>query len=152
MQRLMTVFAMLMLVVMTGCVNRGNLRVERAGEALDIFHNGKDIEQIHTVDARWGRQGRAASTECKPSQLSHDEFWGIPTCPSKYDQHATLGVDAGRTQTASYKDLVVPAAISGLFQVAAFGTFAAVMPRTDVNVRQTGTTINEIFSTKYIGK
>ena len=40
MQRLMTLFAMLMLmlVVMTGCVNRGNLRVERAGEALDSFH------------------------------------------------------------------------------------------------------------------
>ena len=35
MQRLMTVFAMLVLVVMTGCVNRGNLRVERAVEATD---------------------------------------------------------------------------------------------------------------------
>jgi len=140
------------MVLLAGCVNRGNLRVERAGESIDIFHNGKDIEQIHTVDARWGRQGRTASTECKPSQLSHDDFWGIPTCPSKYDQHATLGVDVARTQTASYKDLVIPAVISGLFQVASFGTFAAVMPRTDVNVRQTGATTNEYFSTKCTAK
>ncbi len=36
MQRLMTLFAMLMLVVMTGCVNRGNLRVERAGDGWEL--------------------------------------------------------------------------------------------------------------------
>lgn len=140
------------LVLLTGCVNRGNLRVERAGESLDIYHNGKDIEQVHTADARWGQPGRTASTECKPSQLSYDDFWGIPTCPSKYDQHATLGVDVGRTQLASYKDLVIPATITGLFQVASFGTLGAVMPKPSVNVRQTGPTINETFSTKYVGR
>ncbi len=140
------------MVLLSGCVNRGNLRVERAGESLDIFHNGKDIEQIHTVDARWGAQGRMASTDCHPSQLSYDEFWGIPTCPSKYDKNTTLGVESGRTQLASYKDLVIPATITGLFQVASFGTLGAVMPKPNVNVRQTGPTINETFSTKYVGK
>lgn len=118
------------LALLTGCVNRGNLRVERAGESIDIYHNGKDIEQVHTADARWGQPGRVASTECKPSQLSYDDFWGIPTCPSKYDQHATLGVDAGRAHTASYRDLIVPPAINGLFFVAGMGTFAAVFPKT----------------------
>lgn len=146
------ILGLCVMVLLAGCVNRGNLRVERAGESLDIYHNGKDIEQVHTADARWGQPGRVASTECKPNQLTHDAFWGIPTCPSKYDEHATLGVDVGRTSVASYRDLVVPATITGLFQVASFGTLGAVMPKPSVNVRQTGPTINETFSTKYIGK
>lgn len=118
------------MVLLSGCVNRGNLRVERAGESIDVFHNGKDIEQVHTVEARWGKPGRSASTECHPSQLSYDDFWGIPTCPSKYDKNTTLGVDAGRAQMASYRDLIVPPVINGLFFVAGMGTFAAVFPKT----------------------
>ncbi len=46
-----------LLVGLTGCANRGSLRVERAGEALDIFHAGKMIEQQHTKEARWGTPG-----------------------------------------------------------------------------------------------
>lgn len=138
--------------VLSGCVNRGNLRVERAGEALDIFHAGKMIEQQHTKEARWGTPGGVSSVTCYPSQLTYDDFWGIPTCPGTTDKNASLSVEVARTSTASYKDLVIPATISGLFQVASFGTLAAVMPKPEVNVRQTGPTINETFSTKYVGK
>lgn len=126
------------LAVLSGCANRGNLRVERAGEALDIFHAGKMIEQQHTKDARWGQPGGVSSVTCYPSQLTHDDFWGIPTCPGTTDKNASLSVEVARTSTSSYKDLVIPATISGLFQVASFGTLAAVMPKPEVNVRQTG--------------
>ncbi len=111
------------------CVNRGNLRVERAGESLDIFHAGKMIEQEHTKEARWGKPGGVSSVTCYPSQLTYDDFWGIPTCPGTTDKNASLAVEVARTSTASYKDLVIPATITGLFQVAAFGTLGAVMPR-----------------------
>lgn len=140
------------LAILSGCANRGNLRVERAGEALDIFHAGKMIEQRHTKEARWGTPGEVSSATCYPTQLSYDDFWGIQTCPGTTDKNASLSVEVARTSTASYKDLVIPATISGLFQVAAFGTLAAVMPKPEVNVRQTGPTINETFSTKYVGR
>lgn len=124
------IFSLCAMVLLSGCLNRGNLRVERAGESIDVFHNGKDIEQVHHKEARWGQPGGVSSTECAPSQLSYDEFWGIPTCPSKFDKYATLGVDAGRVSTASYRDLVLPPVISGMFFVAGMGTFAAVFPKT----------------------
>lgn len=120
------------LLLLSGCLNRGNLRVERAGEALDIFHAGKMIEQQHTKEARWGTPGGVSSVTCYPSQLSYDDFWGIPTCPGTTDTNASLSVEVARATTASYKDLVIPATITGLFQVAAFGTLGAVMPRTQV--------------------
>lgn len=115
---------------LTACVSRGNLHVDRAGESIDIYHNGKDIEQVHTIKPRWEQPGRVASTECQPGQLAYDDFWGINTCPSKYDKHATLGVDVARHSTISYRDLIVPPVINGLFFVAGMGTFAAVFPRT----------------------
>ena len=130
---------LLMCALAVACVNRGNLRVERAGEALDIFHAGKMIEQQHTKEARWGTPGGTSSVTCYPSQLTYDDFWGIPTCPGTTDKNAPLSVEVGRVQTASYKDLVIPSVITGLFQVAAFGTLGAVMPAPKVDVRQTNT-------------
>ena len=69
------------MVLLAGCLNRGNLRVERAGEALDIFHAGKMIEQQHTKEARWGTPGSISIVSCYPKQLTYDDFWGIETCP-----------------------------------------------------------------------
>lgn len=130
------------MVLLAGCINRGNLRVERAGEALDIFHNGKMIEQQHTKEARWGTPGGVSSVTCYPNQLTYDDFWGIQTCPGTTDKNASLAVEVARVSTASYKDLVIPATISGLFQVAAFGTLGAVMPKTEV--RNTSTYSQEL--------
>lgn len=136
------------MVLLVGCVNRGNLRVERAGETLDIYHEGKRIKQRHAVDAEWGKPGDVSYTTCRPDQLSHDSFWGINTCADTIDPNATLAVEAGRVQTASYKDLVIPATITGLFQVAAFGTLGAVMPRTHVsNSNTTNASVNVRAST-----
>lgn len=144
---LLTLCAMVLLV---GCVNRGNLRVERAGEALDIFHKGKMIEEQHTKEARWGTPGGVSSVTCYPSQLTYDDFWGIPTCPGTTDKNASLSVEVARVSTASYKDLVIPATISGLFQVAAFGTLGAGMPKTEV--RNTSTYSQELRTSTLVNQ
>lgn len=132
------VVLVLALAVLAGCANRGSLEVKKAGESIGIYHEGKRIKQRHVVESEWGVPGEVAYVSCRPDQLTFDAFWGIPTCPDKIDQNATLAVDEGRAQIASYKDLVIPATISGLFQVAAFGTLGAVMPAPKLNVRQTG--------------
>ena len=50
----------------------------------------------------------------------------------------------------SYKDLVVPAAISGAFQFGGFVAFAKLMPETKVNVRNINNTMpGARFSTGY---
>ena len=127
-------------VLLVGCVNRGNLRVERAGEAIDIFHAGKMIEQRHTIESRWGTPGSVSSVTCYPKQLTYDEFWGIPTCPGTTDPNASLAVELHEAyvHTAAYKDLVIPATITSLGYVAAFGTLGAVMPRTTFNDSSSG--------------
>lgn len=135
-----------------GCVNRGSLEVKKAGESLGIYHEGPEIKQRHVIEAEWGVPGDVSYIRCRPEQMAFNQFWGIHTCPGTLDKNTALAVDLARVQTASYKDLVIPATISGLFQVASFGTLGAVMPKPEVNVRQTGPTINETFSTKYIGK
>ncbi len=139
----------LLLGVLSGCVaNRGNLEVKKAGQSIGIYHEGKEIKQRHVIESEWGVPGDVSYIRCRPEQLAYDDFWGIRTCPGTLDKNTTLGVDLGRVTITSYKDLVLPATISGLFQVAAFGTFAAVMPEMKVNVRQNALTGSR-FSTGY---
>lgn len=143
---LCAVFAMVALV---GCAaNRGNLEVKKPGQSLGIYHEGKEIKQRHVIESEWGVPGDVSYIRCRPEQLSFDDFWGIRTCPGTLDKNTTLSVDIGRVVITSYKDLVIPATITGLFQVAAFGTFAAVMPEMKVDVRQNALTGSR-FSTGY---
>ena len=149
MPRLMTVFALLMMVGMTGCaIDRGAMQAKKPGEQIDVFHEGKDIKQRHVIETEWGKPGDVSYVRCRPDQLTMDKYWGIPTCTGTIDANASLAIEIGRTVVASYRDLVVPATISGLFQVAAFGTLGAVMPDIKVDVRQNALTGSR-FSTGY---
>lgn len=139
----------LLCMIVVGCAaNRGNLHVEKAGETLDVYHEGKEIKQRHVIKAEWGVPGDVSYIRCRPEQLSMDDFWGIRTCSGTLDKNTVLAVDLGRVTIASYRDLVLPATISGLFQVAAFGTLGAVMPEMKVDVRQNALTGSR-FSTGY---
>lgn len=136
-------------LVGAGCVaDRGALQAKKPGEQIDIFHEGKDIKQRHVIETEWGKPGDVSYMRCRPDQLKHDDFWGIKTCSGSIDANAPLSIEIGRTVVASYRDLVVPATISGLFQVAAFGTLGAVMPAPKVDVRQNALTGSR-FSTGY---
>lgn len=143
------VSSLLLCLLVSGCAaNRGNLHVEKAGETLDVYHEGKEIKQRHVIKAEWGVPGDVSYIRCRPEQLSLDAFWGIRTCSGTLDSNTVLAVDLGRVTIASYRDLVLPATISGLFQVAAFGTLGAVMPAMKVDVRQNALTGSR-FSTGY---
>lgn len=104
MQRLMTWFALLMLVVMTGCVER-----------LDHFHRGNKVIERHYIPGDWSIPGDVSKTECRPDQMEWSTFWGKKVCPDTIENNAPMAVERGSVQTASYKDLVVPAAIQGAF-------------------------------------
>lgn len=117
----------LALVFVTGCAGK---------EKLDHFHRGNKIIERHYIPGSWDMPSDISKTECRPEQMEWSIFWGKKVCPDTIDKNATLAVDRGSVTTASYKDLVVPATIKGLFDVAAFGTFAAVMPKMDVRVNQ----------------
>jgi hypothetical protein len=110
------------------------LLVSGCAETLDHFHKGNKIKERHYVPGTWGIPGEVAWTECREDQMKWSEFWKKKVCNDTIDPNATLAVDGGVRQTASYKDLVVPATINGLFSVAAFGTLGALIPET--NVRQ----------------
>ena len=106
------------------------------GEKLKHYHQGNDILERHIILSSWDEPGRVAERTCTPAIMEDSEFWKKKVCPSDIDKNARLSVDRGRIASASYKDLVIPASISGAFQVAAFGTLAAVMPAPKVDVRQ----------------
>lgn len=147
--RIYSMVLVMLCLLVSGCAaNRGNLHVEKAGETLDVYHEGKEIKQRHVIKAEWGVPGDVSYIRCRPEQLSLDAFWGIRTCSGTLDSNTVLAVDLGRVTIASYRDLVLPATISGLFQVAAFGTLGAVMPAMKVDVRQNALTGSR-FSTGY---
>lgn len=132
MKQLLSVLGLCVLVV-SGCANRGSLEVKKAGESIGIYHEGKRIKQRHVVESGWGVPGEVSYITCRPEQLAHDAFWGIPTCPDTIEHNAPLSVEAGRTHIAGYRDVVLPAAIHGLAFIAGMGTLGAVMPGTSVN-------------------
>lgn len=138
-----------LLVGLTGCANRGSLEVKKAGESLGIYHEGKRIKQRHVVESGWSTPGDVSYISCRPEQLAFDAFWGIPTCPDTIEHHAPLSVEIGRAQIASYKELVLPAAIHGLAFIAGMGTLGAVMPGMNVSQSNAGPTIRS--STTVIG-
>ncbi len=106
------------------------------GEKLKHYHQGNDILERHIILASWDEPGRIAERTCTSAIMEDSQFWGKKVCPSDIDKNARLSVDRGRIQSASYKDLVVPAVIQGSFFVAGMGTLGAVMPKPNVDVRQ----------------
>ena len=65
--------------------------------------------------------------------MVHSIYWAKKVCPDTIDENAPLAIDKGSTQTASYKDLVVPAAIHGAFFVGGMSALGALIPATNVN-------------------
>ena len=91
-------------VMMAGCAER-----------LKHYHQGNDVVERHIIPGSWDEPGRVAERTCAESQMIDSKFWGKKVCPSDVDKNATLSVDRGTIQTASYRDLVVPPAVSGAF-------------------------------------
>ena len=92
------------MVLLSGCAER-----------LKHYHQGNDVVERHIIPSSWDEPGRVAERTCFPQEMVDSEFWKKKVCPSDVDKNAKLSVDRGTIQTASYKDMVVPAAIHGAF-------------------------------------
>lgn len=112
------------LLVLSGCA-----------ESLDHFHKGIKVAERHYAPGSWGIPGQVTWTECRENQMVHSVYWAKKVCPDTIEQNAPLAIDRGSVQTASYKDLVVPAVIHGAFFVGGMSALGALTPAT--NVRQT---------------
>ena len=112
-------------------------------ESLEHFHRGNKVAERHYVPGSWGIPGQVSWTECRPSQMVHSIYWAKQVCPDTIDESAPLAIDRGAIQTASYKDLVVPAAIHGAFFVGGMSALGAIMPSTNVTQTNsvTGSTV-----------
>lgn len=92
------------LLLLSGCAER-----------LKHYHQGNDVVERHIIPGSWDEPGRVAERTCQESLMVDSKFWGKKVCPSDVDKNATLSVDRGTVQTASYRDLVVPPVINGAF-------------------------------------
>lgn len=117
-------------LLLTGCVER-----------LDHFHRGNKIIERHYIPGDWSIPGDVSKTECRPEQMEWSTFWGKKVCPDTIEKNAPLAVDRGAVQTASYKDLVVPAAIQGTFTFGGFVALAKLSPDVRINQANYGSPI-----------
>lgn len=92
------------MVLLSGCAER-----------LKHYHQGNDVVERHIIPGSWDEPGRVAERTCSESIMVDSKFWGKKVCPSDIDKNASVAVDRGTIQTASYRDLVVPATIQGAF-------------------------------------
>ena len=136
MRRLMTLFAMLMLVVMTGC--QGGTRV---------IKDGFTARQVTEEDMRFLRSIRSWDTYCRWDQLMMEQSSGNWYCPPDSSKEAyNTKVEAVKIDPAK-SDAVISAAIHGLFFFGGMGLFGALVPET--TVVQNGPTIRS--STTVLG-
>ncbi len=118
------------LVLLTGCAER-----------LDHFHRGNKIIERHFIPGDWSIPGDVSKTECRSEQMEWSTFWGKKVCGDTIDKNAVLAVDRGSVQTASYKDLVIPAAIHGAFTFGGFVALAMLSPEVQINQANYGSPI-----------
>lgn len=128
------------------------LALAGCAESLDLFHRGNKIIERHVVPPTWNAAGRTTWTECRPDQLVKSAFWAKSVCPDTYESNAPLAVEAGHDTTQSYVALVVPSAISGALIGGGIGGGLAAQKAAQITQRAGGLTINENFSTKFIGE
>lgn len=119
-----------MALLMTGCVER-----------LEHFHRGNKIIERHYIPGDWSIPGDVSKTECRPEQMEWSAFWSKKVCPDTIEKNAPLAVERGSVQTASYKDLVVPAAIQGAFTFGGFVALAKLSPEVRINQANYGSPI-----------
>lgn len=110
-------------------------------ERLDHFHRGNKIIERHYIPGDWSIPGDVSKTECRPDQMEWSVFWGKKVCPDTVEKNAPLAVERGSIQTASYKDLVVPAAIQGAFTFGGFVALAKLSPEVRINQANYGSPI-----------
>lgn len=118
------------LVLLSGCA-----------ESLDHFHKGIKVAERHYAPGSWGIPGQVTWTECRENQMIHSVYWAKKVCPDTIEPNAPLAIDRGSVQTASYKDLVVPAAIQGAFTFGGFVALAKLSPEVRVNQANYGSPI-----------
>jgi hypothetical protein len=118
------------------------LLLSACAESLKQFNDGVRVKQRHTMPGDWNSAGRTEWKSCRPNQLVYSAYWaekGIPkVCPDEIDPNATLAVNEGVADSPSYRDLVVPATITGAFQAGGLIGLGAMMPKPEnkVSVRQ----------------
>lgn len=144
MTRLMTIFAMLMLVVMTGCA--GYFRHHDLGD---------DTIQEYIKPAEFLTGGFVDRVKCPTSKRKqHKDAVKYPNtlvCPGTVGSDAYLAWQVNVDEKKeSYGDKALSAAMHGMSFLPAAAVIGVSMPSTHVN--QSGPTINETFSTKYVGK
>jgi hypothetical protein len=120
------------LMFVTGCASK---------EKLDIFHRGNEIVQRHHISSEWDIAPSTHETLCTETSMVWSVFWGKKVCPGELDKNASMGVTVAHVGGASYKDLVVPAAISGAFQFGGFVALAKLSPAVRINQANYGSPI-----------
>jgi len=124
--------AAVLLLIVSGCASK---------EKLDIFHRGNEIVQRHHISSEWDIAPSTHETLCTEPSMVWSVFWGKKVCPGELDKNASMGVTVAHASGASYKDLVVPATISGAFQFGGFVALAKLSPAVRVNQANYGSPI-----------
>jgi len=122
---------MSLIVLLTGC----------AKESLGIFHRGNEIVQRHHIAGDWDIPSSTHETLCVEAKMEWSVFWGKKVCPGELDKNASIGVTVAHVNSASYKDLVVPAVITGAFQFGGFVALAKLSPKVDIRQANYGSPI-----------
>lgn len=135
-RKTLCLMSLCLLVGLTGC--QGGTRVVK---------DGFTARQVTEEDMRFLRSTRSWDTKCRWDQLIQERSSGNWYCPPE-EEFKTVAYATHVDPSKS--DAVISAAIHGLFFFGGMGLLGATMPATQVS--QSGPTINETFSTKYIGR
>ena len=145
MRSLMVGLCAVVLVAATGC-----------GGGTRVIKDGFTARQVTEEPIRFLRATRSWDTDCRWDQLQMEKSSGDWFCPAKADKDAYNTVVWPARTDPSYASAVIPAAMHGAFFLGGMGLLGALMPATQVTQggqsASSTTTINETFSTKYIGK
>ena len=145
MRSIMVGLCAMVLVVMTGC-----------GGGTRVVKDGFTARQVTEEPIRFLRSTRSWDSKCRWDQLQMEKASGDWFCPAEADKDAFNTVAYPAKADPSYASAVIPAAIHGAAFLGGMGLLGALMPATQVTQggqsASSTTTINETFSTKYIGK
>ena len=139
-KQIISVLCLCVMVVMSGC------------SPYFRTHNlGDDTIQEYIQPAKFLAGGFVDRVKCPTAKMKKHPSSGEMVCPGTVGSDAYLAWQVNVDEKKeSYGDKALSAAMHGMSFLPAAAVIGVSMPRTHVN--QSGPTINETFSTKYVGK
>ena len=92
------------MVLLSGCADK-----------MTMYDLGSMWKQEHFIPPTFFKPGSVEYIKCNKGATHKSDKWKMDLCGSLVDDNAKLAFDASQMSTASYKDLVIPAAIHGAF-------------------------------------